>query len=55
MGEKLASISTMANTGYSISAIEKELVKCELVCSNCHRKRTHIRWVVGRSVNAPAS
>jgi hypothetical protein len=28
---------------YSLKRIEKEIQKCELVCSNCHRIRTHNR------------
>lgn len=27
----------------SLELIEKEISKCEIVCSNCHRKRTHAR------------
>ncbi len=26
----------------NISKVEKEIAKCDLVCSNCHRIRTHI-------------
>jgi hypothetical protein len=28
---------------YSREAILKEVAKCELVCSNCHRNRTYER------------
>jgi len=27
----------------SVAAIEREIEKCELVCANCHRKRTFSR------------
>lgn len=30
-------------TGGSRQAIDAEIAKCELVCSNCHRIRTHTR------------
>jgi len=33
--------------GYSAEAIEQELAKCELVCSNCHRIRTAARRRAG--------
>lgn len=35
--------SAMINHGWSKERILKELEKCELVCSNCHRIRTHER------------
>lgn len=38
---KTRNVSTM--TIWSRAAIEKEISKCELVCSNCHRIRTHER------------
>lgn len=30
-------------TGYSLAKIKKEIEKCEVVCSNCHKIRTHTR------------
>lgn len=27
----------------SITSLEAEIVKCDLVCANCHRLRTHLR------------
>lgn len=39
--EKLIEISKMLN--YSRPGLEKEIAKCELVCSNCHRIRTWVR------------
>ncbi len=43
-GKKGASISWLAihNTS-NIEKIEKEIAKCDLVCANCHRERTHQR------------
>lgn len=29
----------------SINAIKKEIAKCDVVCSNCHRERTHQRRI----------
>lgn len=34
---------------YGIKRIDEELAKCELVCANCHRKRTHLRRVATQS------
>jgi hypothetical protein len=31
-------LSDMANRGQSIKVIEKEIAKCIVLCSNCHRK-----------------
>jgi hypothetical protein len=42
-GEKLENIARMVTCGRNESAILVELRKCELVCSNCHRIRTHKR------------
>lgn len=27
----------------SLSAVEAEIAKCEVVCANCHAERTHVR------------
>src|SRR5665213_1792263 len=39
---KVASISTLVRNG-PFEALQRELQKCELVCSNCHRVRTQGR------------
>jgi len=30
-------------TNYKIARLEAEIAKCELVCANCHKERTHKR------------
>jgi L-lysine 2,3-aminomutase len=40
IGKKEASIARLLNKGYNFSRILKEIAKCELVCANCHRRRT---------------
>ena len=41
-GDKIANISVMVNRrGTSLSKLKEELLKCDLVCANCHRERTH--------------
>lgn len=49
-GDKRHNVSKLAKDGYSWEAIMAEIAKCDVVCSNCHRRRTakrakHRRWV----------
>jgi hypothetical protein len=41
--EKINNLSIMANSGFSLEALQKEIDKCELVCANCHRIRSRDR------------
>jgi L-lysine 2,3-aminomutase len=43
--DKKYNISRMIHDGFSWKAILKEIEKCEVVCSNCHRIRTHNRFL----------
>lgn len=36
--EKVTEISTSINKGWGKARILKEISKCEVLCSNCHRK-----------------
>ena len=38
--QKEYSISKMIRRGFSIELIDKEISKCRVLCSNCHRRRT---------------
>lgn len=38
--DKLNSIAQMVSNYYSIPTILKEIKKCEVRCSNCHRRKT---------------
>jgi hypothetical protein len=40
-GEKLYNVAKMA-AGYSWAKILVEIEKCDVVCANCHRIRTHV-------------
>jgi|SRR5882757_216449 len=40
LGDKERNIADMVRDGSLIANIDKEVAKCELVCSNCHRLRT---------------
>lgn len=42
-GAKVAGIAVLVNSGNDKEIIQKELEKCDLVCSNCHRVRTRNR------------
>jgi hypothetical protein len=48
-GEKKAAIGVMVQEGYSVDMLLKEISKCEIRCSNCHRKR-HIMENFRKSV-----
>ena len=41
--DKAYAISNMLNNCYKWETILQEVEKCELVCANCHRVRTHNR------------
>lgn len=41
--EKLHNVSQMASEKLSLEAVKKEISKCDIVCSNCHRIRTYNR------------
>ena len=47
-GNKRLDISRMAAEGYSIEAIQAEILKCEVVCANCHMRRENERRSGGR-------
>lgn len=40
---KEINISMAINRDWTQNRIQQELDKCELVCANCHAKRTHMR------------
>jgi len=42
-GEKAADISRLRGARASRARLEAELAKCEVVCANCHRRRTQLR------------
>jgi hypothetical protein len=36
--QKIMRISRMISRGATLTAIKREIAKCEVICSNCHRK-----------------
>ena len=51
-GKKLFNISQYQNKTHTLEMIKKEVSKCEVVCSNCHRNRTHIRLIESKNKKA---
>jgi hypothetical protein len=43
LGDKAHTVSWLVGKGRSRTAIEAEIAKCEVVCANCHRRRTYAR------------
>lgn len=41
--DKAASVGALVSGGYRWSRIMEEIKKCEVVCANCHRRRTFTR------------
>lgn len=37
--EKFKNVSTLVSEGYSLQTIKKEIDKCQILCSNCHRRK----------------
>ena len=54
-GKKLMDVSKMVTDGYSWSAIEAEIAKCDVRCANCHRRITELRrrGTVRTAIEAP--
>lgn len=43
LGGKTADVSKLVHEGYRLSRVMIEVGRCELVCVNCHRRRTAVR------------
>jgi hypothetical protein len=54
LGDKVANVSyLMPSAGEE--RLQSEMAKCEVVCSNCHRVRTHERQIARRAADAEVS
>jgi hypothetical protein len=42
-GVKVKGIAAMVARDFGLDEIQAEIEKCDIVCSNCHRIRTHMR------------
>lgn len=45
LGDKEFNIGQFSTATESIENIKREIEKCDVVCANCHRNRTHLRLV----------
>lgn len=43
LGPRLSSVGNIIQSAMDIKRVMEEIAKCELVCANCHRIRTHKR------------
>lgn len=41
--DKHVQVSTLVQRPCSLEMIQDEIAKCEVVCANCHKERTHQR------------
>lgn len=42
-GDKKFNVAMMCTRSCALDRVKEEIAKCDLVCSNCHRIRTHKR------------
>lgn len=52
LGDKRFLISSAARRGISFDKIKQEIAKCEVVCANCHRNRTHMRMLANAAISS---
>jgi hypothetical protein len=50
VGQKDMTVTRMVSGGWSIARIQKEISRCRVLCSNCHRRITveERGWFRGR-------
>lgn len=54
-GKKSFNLSISAQRRYGLNKIKEEIAKCDVVCANCHRKRTFNKQPSSITGNAPDS
>lgn len=42
--KKLANVSDLIHSGKSLKIIQEEIAKCQVLCANCHRRKTAIQF-----------
>jgi hypothetical protein len=55
LGEKTASVAELLSRTASMRAVDAEIARCEVVCANCHRRRTAMRGRWRRAETANVS
>jgi hypothetical protein len=53
--DKKYNIGEMVNRDFTWGSILREIEKCEVVCANCHRRRTYTRRRTYRSLRSTDS
>lgn len=48
-GKKIAPVTTMVCPWFTEKTIREEIEKCDVVCANCHRRRTYSRRNIWRT------
>lgn len=46
--DKILNVADMLKDGWSIDSMLKEISKCEILCSNCHRKKHYEKLNTGK-------
>jgi hypothetical protein len=46
-GTKVMGLARKDSSSLSVRSVQAEIAKCEVVCANCHRERTHLRRTAG--------
>lgn len=52
--DKKFNIGSSVSSGLPMKSLLEEIDKCEVVCANCHRERTHGQWAVGELADPPS-
>lgn len=50
-GEKIKNVSAFGNVSLNDKRLQEEIAKCDIVCANCHRTRTHERGQQKRKIS----
>lgn len=57
--DKIAAVSLFVQARRSIKSVQREVAKCDVRCSNCHKKRTAVQqnwyWIKFLSETAPSA
>ena len=45
LGDKLGNVSTLVSNGVSVKRLMDEINKCQILCANCHRRKTALSYM----------
>ncbi len=52
-GSKRMGLACKGSSTFTLRSVRAEIAKCEVVCANCHRDRTHFRRMAGKGETKP--